>query len=114
MKRVRLQVSGGFGGPATWTDLMINESEISSQDFERLFVDLTNLVNISEFGNQPTSSFADGQTYRIEFGNIADSCVIQVTDANITSQFEQLVSRIKKLAESRNAQKESRDGETKK
>jgi hypothetical protein len=94
---IRLRITGGYGGPATWKDLQLDLSALSKEDSERLsntlkkYLDKNGETKVARVPNCP-----DGREYEFEIADDGNTRILSMHDGNIPADIAELIPFIHK------------------
>jgi hypothetical protein len=92
---VRLKITGGYGGPATWQDLQLDVDSVNAAELTRIKTVLEMYV-----GNQGTSQFEslpnipDGRIYDFEIGEGVDKRTLSLNDGGLPPDVAEVIQLI--------------------
>ena len=95
---IRLKITGGFGGPASWQDLSLDADTVGKEKLAEIEASLKAAVQSQQPAAPGQEFFADGQTYAFEFESENEQNGMSVTDANITDEIREIVQLIRENA----------------
>ena len=99
---IRLKITGGFGGPAAWQELALDENSVSPDQFTKITSALETIAR-QQAGESPENLpiYPDAQTYEFEFGE-KERRKCTVTDASMSKEIRDIVRLIRQQAKDRN------------
>ena len=98
---IRLKITGGFGGPAAWQDLVLDPNQIEPEKLKRMESSLEAVAKrAADASSAERAVFPDAQTYEFEFGK-DNKTSVTVSDANITPELREIVNVIRKQSKDR-------------
>ncbi len=92
---IRLKITGGFGGPATWSDLSLNPDMVGQEKFTEIEAMLKAALLSQQSVQTESGFFADGQTYTFELDCESGQQQLTVTEARITDEIRDIVQLMK-------------------